>query len=59
MATAVPVTKTANLPAAAAGFSPKIPIRARYDNWIGGEYVAADPGAVLHQSVADHRAASL
>ena len=38
MATAAPAPKIANLPAAAAGFSPKIPIRARYDNWIGGEY---------------------
>jgi aldehyde dehydrogenase len=38
MATAVPASRNANLPAAAAGYSPKIPIRARYDNWIGGEY---------------------
>ena len=29
----------AELPAAAAGFKPSVPIRARYDNWIAGEYV--------------------
>jgi aldehyde dehydrogenase len=27
------------LPSAAASFKTKLPIRARYDNWIGGEYV--------------------
>ena len=31
---------TATLPASAASFRPSIPIRARYDNWIGGEYRA-------------------
>ncbi|HUL70166.1 MAG TPA: aldehyde dehydrogenase [Gemmatimonadales bacterium] len=36
-ATAKPVA-TAKLPALAQKFAPKIPIRARYDNWIGGEY---------------------
>ncbi|HEU5153717.1 MAG TPA: aldehyde dehydrogenase [Gemmatimonadales bacterium] len=32
------------LPSAAAGFKSRIPIRARYDNWIGGEYVAPTRG---------------
>jgi len=36
-ATAKPVA-AAKLPALAQKFTPKIPIRARYDNWIGGEY---------------------
>jgi aldehyde dehydrogenase len=36
-ATAKPVA-TAKLPGLAQKFAPKIPIRARYDNWIGGEY---------------------
>jgi aldehyde dehydrogenase len=30
----------APLPKLAAGFTPAIPIRSRYDNWIGGRYVA-------------------
>ncbi len=29
----------ATLPKLAAGFKPSIPIRARYDNWIAGEYL--------------------
>ena len=29
----------ATLPSGASRFSNRIPIRARYDNWIGGEYV--------------------
>ncbi|HWA56416.1 MAG TPA: aldehyde dehydrogenase [Gemmatimonadales bacterium] len=28
----------ATLPTSAAGFAPSVPLRARYDNWIGGEY---------------------
>ncbi|MFN8653572.1 MAG: aldehyde dehydrogenase [Gemmatimonadales bacterium] len=31
---------SASLPASAAGFAPSVPLRARYDNWIGGEYRA-------------------
>ena len=30
----------ATLPSAAAGFKTTVPIRGRYDNWIGGKYVA-------------------
>jgi aldehyde dehydrogenase len=46
MATTVshePGTATAKVPSAAAG-KLAIPIRARYDNWIGGEYVAPARG---------------
>ena len=32
------------LPKSAAGFKPAIPIRSRYDNWIGGEYAAPAKG---------------
>ena len=39
MTTAVREARFATLPRIAAGFKPSIPIRARYDNWIGGEYV--------------------
>ncbi|HEY7683299.1 MAG TPA: aldehyde dehydrogenase family protein, partial [Gemmatimonadales bacterium] len=38
-----PVTK-ATLPALAAGFKTSVPIRARYDNWIAGEYLAPARG---------------
>jgi aldehyde dehydrogenase len=31
-------TTGATLPKSAAGFTPSVPIRARYDNWISGEY---------------------
>ncbi len=34
----------ATLPAGAATFAKRIPIRSRYDNWIGGEYVAPVKG---------------
>ena len=34
----------AELPTVAAGFKPSVPIRARYDNWIAGEYVAPARG---------------
>jgi aldehyde dehydrogenase len=34
-----PTSEKAALPQAAAGFSKRLPIRARYENWIGGEYV--------------------
>jgi len=34
----------ATLPSAAAGFKTSVPIRARYDNWIGGKYVAPAKG---------------
>ncbi len=34
----------ATLPSAAAGFKTSVPIRGRYDNWIGGEYVAPVKG---------------
>ena len=40
MTTAVREARFATLPGLAAGFKPSIPIRARYDNWIGGEYTA-------------------
>jgi aldehyde dehydrogenase len=40
MTTAVREARFATLPRVAAGFKPSIPIRARYDNWIGGEYAA-------------------
>jgi hypothetical protein len=40
MATAVAPAAPAPLPSLAAGFRPSIPIRSRYDNWIGGQYVA-------------------
>jgi aldehyde dehydrogenase len=39
MTTAVSQPRNATLPKVAAGFKPVIPIRARYDNWIAGEYV--------------------
>ena len=38
MATAVRQPQFASLPKLASGFKPSIPIRARYDNWIAGEY---------------------
>ena len=38
MATRTAPSSTAELPQAAAGFKTSVPIRARYDNWIGGEY---------------------
>ncbi len=34
----------ATLPSAAAGFKTSVPIRSRYDNWIGGTYVAPVKG---------------
>src|SRR5918995_1417836 len=39
MGTATRPTEFATLPKAAAAFKPSIPVRARYDNWIAGEYV--------------------
>ncbi|MBK8002722.1 MAG: aldehyde dehydrogenase [Gemmatimonadetes bacterium] len=44
MATTVPPKATATLPSGAKSFKTQIPIRARYDNWIGGEYVAPARG---------------
>jgi len=44
MATAVSPTATATLPSSAAKFSTSVPLRARYDNWIGGEYRAPARG---------------
>src|ERR671910_1058781 len=38
MGTAIRQPENATLPKVAAGFKPSIPIRARYDNWIAGEY---------------------
>ncbi|MEO7987164.1 MAG: aldehyde dehydrogenase family protein, partial [Gemmatimonadales bacterium] len=38
MTTINPTTDHATLPKAAATFTKRLPIRARYDNWIGGEY---------------------
>jgi aldehyde dehydrogenase len=44
MGTATRQSKFAALPKVAAGFKPSIPIRARYDNWIGGEYAPPASG---------------
>ncbi len=44
MGTASTQNPSATLPSAAAGFKTSIPIRARYDNWIGGEYRAPVKG---------------
>jgi aldehyde dehydrogenase len=44
MPTAIKEPPFVALPKAAAGFKPAIPIRARYDNWIGGEYTAPAKG---------------
>jgi aldehyde dehydrogenase len=44
MGTAIRQPENATLPKVAAGFKPAIPIRARYDNWIAGEYVAPARG---------------
>src|SRR5689334_310390 len=44
MATAIRQPQFATLPRLAADFKPAIPIRARYDNWIAGEYVAPARG---------------
>jgi aldehyde dehydrogenase len=44
MTTAIPSREHATLPGGAARFATRIPIRARYDNWIGGEYVAPTRG---------------
>jgi aldehyde dehydrogenase len=40
MGTAVVQAPLATLPKLAADFAPAIPIRSRYDNWIGGQYAA-------------------
>jgi aldehyde dehydrogenase len=40
MGTVTKQAARATLPSSAAGFTTAIPIRSRYDNWIGGEYVA-------------------
>jgi aldehyde dehydrogenase len=40
MGTATKQAEGATLPKLAAGFKPSVPIRALYDNWIAGEYVA-------------------
>jgi aldehyde dehydrogenase len=39
MATTLELTNSATLPSSARAAKLRIPIRARYDNWIGGEYV--------------------
>ena len=39
MTTINPPSDQATLPSRAAAFKTRLPIRARYDNWIGGEYV--------------------
>jgi aldehyde dehydrogenase len=44
MGTASTQNPTATLPSAAASFKTSIPIRARYENWIGGEYRAPVKG---------------
>ena len=37
----------------------KIPLRARYDNFIGGEWVAPAAGRLLRQHFPDHRSGDL
>ena len=37
--TATPLPRLGALPRSTAGFTPAIPLRTRYDNWIAGEYV--------------------
>ena len=44
MGSTIETTAPARLPASAAAHRMTIPIRARYDNWIGGEYVAPTRG---------------
>ena len=44
MGTATRQAESATLPKLAAGFKPSVPIRAVYDNWIAGEYVAPARG---------------
>ena len=44
MATRTAPPEQATLPQAAAGFTTSIPVRSRYDNWIGGEYRAPEKG---------------
>ncbi len=44
MGTATRQAEGATLPKLAAGFKPSVPIRALYDNWIAGEYVAPARG---------------
>src|SRR6476660_10403391 len=44
MSTVQEGSAVAALPLVAAQFKPTIPIRARYDNWIGGKYVAPARG---------------
>ena len=44
MTTINPSSAEATLPQGAAGFARRLPIRARYDNWIGGEYRAPSRG---------------
>jgi aldehyde dehydrogenase len=44
MGTITAPTSLAPLPASAASFRPTVPIRGRYDNWIGGEYRAPARG---------------
>src|SRR5688500_3705108 len=44
MGTATRQPEFATLPEVATGFKPSVPIRARYDNWIAGEYVPPSQG---------------
>jgi aldehyde dehydrogenase len=44
MATATKESRFATLPKAAATFKPALPIRSRYDNWIGGEFTPPAKG---------------
>ncbi len=44
MTTINPTREHATMPKGAERFAQRIPIRARYDNWIGGEYVAPTRG---------------
>ena len=44
MTTATRPDEQATLPGIASKFKPSIPIRARYDNWIGGEYRPPERG---------------
>ncbi len=54
MGTAIKQPEGATLPKLAAGFKPSIPIRARYDNWIAGEYTPPARGQYFTNPTAIH-----
>ena len=57
MTTINPPSDQATLPSRAAAFKTRLPIRARYDNWIGGEYVPPARGQYFEQPDPDDRPA--